>query len=210
MITNVVSVSRIKSPSYLHFWPLEGTLGGGGGDIHLRIVTMKWLYKRFTPHFLFRVSSPLNLNQKASSPFPLRPTFLTQTTPSKAFTMGSTNSNPNPTDTFVELAKNRRTYYALSPKSPVPDSRIEQLVHDAVLHVPSSFNTQSTRIVLLLHEQHQKLWDITTGIFEELVEAGKIPKEMWDGHTKPKLAAFKKGYGTVSDCSLMSHRENTN
>ncbi|KAK2755789.1 hypothetical protein FQN54_005939 [Arachnomyces sp. PD_36] len=109
--------------------------------------------------------------------------------------MGSTSSNP--TTTFVELAKNRRTHYALSPTSPVPDSEIEQLVKDAALHVPSSFNTQSTRLVLLLHDQHKKLWDLTIGVFEGLVEAGKIPKEMWEGHTQPKLQGMRNGYGTV-------------
>jgi predicted oxidoreductase (fatty acid repression mutant protein) len=114
--------------------------------------------------------------------------------------MGSISSNA--TDTFVELAKQRRTHYALSSKSPVPDARIEQLIRDAALHVPSSFNTQSTRLVLLLHDQHKKLWDLTIGVFEKLVEAGIVPKETWDSHTKPKLEGMKNGYGTVSFSAL--------
>ena len=104
---------------------------------------------------------------------------------------------PSPTDTFVELAKNRRTYYQLSAESPVPDSRIEELVRNAALHVPSSFNTQSTRLVLLLHDQHRKVWDLAIGIFENLVATGAIPQAVFENQTKPKLEAFKAGYGTV-------------
>lgn len=114
--------------------------------------------------------------------------------------MGSITSNA--TDTFVELAKNRRTHYSLSPESPVPDSSIEQLVRDAALHVPSSFNVQSARLVLLLHDHHRKLWDLTIGVLEGLFEAGTIPKEMWEGQTKPKLEGMKNGYGTVSRSPL--------
>jgi predicted oxidoreductase (fatty acid repression mutant protein) len=46
-------------------------------------------------------------------------------------------------------------------------------------------------VVLLLKEEHQKLWDIAINITEGLVAAGKVPKEMFENHTKPKLNAFR-------------------
>ncbi|PGH29326.1 hypothetical protein GX50_07935 [[Emmonsia] crescens] len=99
---------------------------------------------------------------------------------------------------LLELAKARRTVYKLSATSPVPDSEIQEIVDNAVLHVPSSFNTQSTRLVLLLREEHTKLWDITIKVFEDgLVASGKLPKATWESQTKPKLEGFRAAYGTI-------------
>ncbi|KAJ9301188.1 hypothetical protein DTO271G3_1323 [Paecilomyces variotii] len=101
------------------------------------------------------------------------------------------------TASLLELVKSRRSYYALKPESPVSDSVIEKIVEDSVLHVPSSFNTQTTRVLLLLKKEHEKLWDITIQIMEGLVAAGTIPKEAFEQSTKPKLEGFRNGYGTV-------------
>jgi hypothetical protein len=102
------------------------------------------------------------------------------------------------TSTLLDLVKARRTHYALKAESPISDAAIEKIVQDAVLHVPSSFNTQTSRVVLLLKEEHQKVWDIAISIMEGLVAAGTVPKEMFENHTKPKLEAFRGAYGTVS------------
>lgn len=113
-------------------------------------------------------------------------------------TMGSQVAFKNPaTVTLLELAKSRRTYYSLKAESPVPDSVIEKIVEDSVLHVPSSFNTQSTRVVLLLKKEHERLWNISLEIMEDLVAAGTIPKETFEQQTKPKFEGFRNGYGTV-------------
>ena len=60
--------------------------------------------------------------------------------------------------TFREALRHRRSYYALAPESPIDDARIEEIVRFAIKHVPSAFNSQSTRAVLLLHEHHDELW----------------------------------------------------
>lgn len=101
------------------------------------------------------------------------------------------------TQTLIEVAKNRRTYYNLGRNSPVPDSEIVELVNQAILHIPSSFNTQSTRIVVALHGDHEKVWDIAVEAFQPLVASGAVPQEVFDSQTKPKLDAFKAAYGTV-------------
>jgi predicted oxidoreductase (fatty acid repression mutant protein) len=113
--------------------------------------------------------------------------------------MGSTQvefNNPA-TSTLLELVKSRRTYYGLKAESPISDDAIESIVQNSVLHVPSSFNTQTSRVVLLLKEEHQKVWDIAIKAMEGLVAAGQVPKEMYENHTKPKLEAFRAAYGTV-------------
>ncbi|PWY65903.1 Nitroreductase [Aspergillus eucalypticola CBS 122712] len=113
--------------------------------------------------------------------------------------MGSTQPQfKNPaTTSLLELVKARRTYYGLKAESPISDDAIESIVANAVLHVPSSFNTQTSRVVLLLKEEHQKVWDIAIAAMEGLVAAGTLPKENFENQTKPKLEAFRAGYGTV-------------
>ncbi|KAL4983665.1 Nitroreductase-like protein [Aspergillus falconensis] len=101
------------------------------------------------------------------------------------------------TDTLVESAKARRTIYQLGSNSPVPDSEIEKLVYAAILNVPSAFNTQSTRLLVLLHREHERLWDIVTDIFQNLVKTGAIPEEVWEKQTSPKLQGFQAGVGTI-------------
>ncbi|KAJ5896794.1 uncharacterized protein N7473_006193 [Penicillium subrubescens] len=113
--------------------------------------------------------------------------------------MGSTavEFKNSATSTLLELVKSRRTYYGLKAESPISDDAIESIVQDSVLHVPSSFNTQTSRVVLLLKEEHKKVWDIAIGAMEGLVAAGHVSKEMFENHTKPKLDAFRAAYGTV-------------
>ncbi|KAJ5667433.1 hypothetical protein N7507_003297 [Penicillium longicatenatum] len=101
------------------------------------------------------------------------------------------------TTSLLELVKSRRTYYGLKAESPISDDAIERIVQDSVLHVPSSFNTQTSRVVLLLKEEHKKVWDIAISAMEGLVATGALPQEAYESSTKPKLNAFRAAYGTV-------------
>lgn len=113
--------------------------------------------------------------------------------------MGSTQPEfkNQATTSLLELVKSRRTYYGLKAESPISDDTIESIVRDSVLHVPSSFNTQTSRVVLLLKEEHQKVWDIALNALEALVVAGHVPRDQFESSTKPKLNAFRAAYGTV-------------
>ena len=94
--------------------------------------------------------------------------------------------------TLQKLAEKRRSIYALSNQLPVSNDEIVNLVEHAVLHTPSAFNSQSTRIVLLFGEDHKKLWDIT----EETLKVIVGDDEKFQG-TKDKIAGFRAGAGTV-------------
>ena len=91
-----------------------------------------------------------------------------------------------------QLAEKRRSIYALSNQLPVSNDEIVKLVEHAVLHTPSAFNSQSTRIVVLFGEDHEKLWDIT----EETLKVIVGDDEKFQG-TKDKIAGFRAGAGTV-------------
>jgi len=92
---------------------------------------------------------------------------------------------------FLEAIKTRRTYYNITNKAPISDDKVEEIVKEIVLHVPSSFNSQSSRVVVLFKKEHEKLWDFTSDVLKPIV-----PAEQW-GATEKKLASFKAGYGTI-------------
>ena len=94
--------------------------------------------------------------------------------------------------TFKEALRHRRSYYALAPESPIDDARIEEIVRFAIKHVPSAFNSQSTRAVLLLHEHHDELWKIVKRTLRAIVPEGAFTR------TEEKIEhSFAAGYGTV-------------
>ena len=92
---------------------------------------------------------------------------------------------------FYSVLKERRSFYEISPRSNISDERIAEVIEQAVLHAPSAFNSQSARVILLLGEQHKKLWDITKGILLEIVAPANRQQ------TEDKIASFSNGYGTV-------------
>lgn len=94
--------------------------------------------------------------------------------------------------TIKEALETRRSIYALGNTSPISDSEIENILKEAVKHVPSSFNSQSTRVVLLLGDQHKKLWSIVKETLRKIVPAEAF------GDTESKIdGCFAAGYGTV-------------
>lgn len=90
-----------------------------------------------------------------------------------------------------KAAETRRTIYALNDKLPVPAAEIVSVVEHAVKHTPSSFNSQSTRVLVLFGAEHKKLWQLTEQALAAIVPADKFQP------TKDKLASFAAGAGTV-------------
>lgn len=93
---------------------------------------------------------------------------------------------------FKEAVLHRRSYYSIDNKVTVPENEIKEVVNFAVKHVPSAFNSQSTRVVLLLGDHHKKLWNIVKETLRKLV-SDEIFK-----NTEAKINnSFASGYGTV-------------
>lgn len=92
---------------------------------------------------------------------------------------------------FYEAVQARRTYYGISKDTVVSDDRIAEIVTDAVKYTPSSFNSQSARVVLLIREQHDRFWDLTMESLKRVV-----PENAFQS-TEEKINSFKNGYGTV-------------
>lgn len=102
------------------------------------------------------------------------------------------SSTPIKADSVLDLIKARRTYYALNKELTVTPARIQEIVKEALRQVPSSFNSQSNRVIVLFGAEHDKLWDLTSEALKPIV-----PAEAWEG-TANKMAMFKAAGGTVS------------
>lgn len=92
---------------------------------------------------------------------------------------------------FLNAVKTRRSVYGISKDIPVSESRIQEIVEEAVNHTPSSFNSQSSRVVVLFGEQHDKFWDLTKETLRKIVPADSFAP------TEEKMGAFRSGRGTV-------------
>ena len=88
-----------------------------------------------------------------------------------------------------DAIKNRRSHYSISNESLITDDALKDIIHFAVMNVPSSFNSQSARLVLLLNGHHTKFWDI--------VKECLRPRSRDFNATEEKINSFAAGYGTV-------------
>lgn len=94
--------------------------------------------------------------------------------------------------TFEEAMKHRRSYYSIGSDSPVLDEEVVHVIRQAVKNVPSAFNSQTTRIVLLLGAEHHKLWSIVKETLRKLVPAEDFVK------SEAKIdGCFASGHGTI-------------
>lgn len=98
---------------------------------------------------------------------------------------------------FVEALKNRRSIYALGRNVDASNDQIVALIKEVVRESPSSFNSQSSRTVILLDDEVSAFWNelVATDLEATMKEQG-VPAEAIEG-TKAKLASFGAAKGTV-------------
>lgn len=92
---------------------------------------------------------------------------------------------------FYTAVADRRTFYGISKEAVISDEKIKEIINHAVKHTPSAFNSQSARVVLLLGNHHDRLWEITKEALRKIV-----PTEQF-GDTEEKINSFRNGYSTV-------------
>lgn len=94
--------------------------------------------------------------------------------------------------TFLETMESRRTFYAIDKNIKVSEAEIKSILEKIVLHVPSAFNSQTTRMILLLNKNHEKLWDITKETLRKIVKP-----EAFEATENKINGSFAAGYGTI-------------
>lgn len=92
---------------------------------------------------------------------------------------------------FLNEIKQRRTIYTIGKNVSLEQAEIENIIKDAVKHSPSAFNSQTSRVVILFGESHEKFWNIVRETLRDLISA-----EAFEG-TNIKINGFAAGYGTA-------------
>ena len=92
---------------------------------------------------------------------------------------------------FLKAVEDRRSFYGISKEPLISVDKIKEIIDHAVMHTPSAFNSQSARVVLLIGNHHDKLWDITKDALRKI-----LPEDNFSS-TEVKVNSFKSGYGTV-------------
>lgn len=113
--------------------------------------------------------------------------------PLSAFT---SSSSPTTAAPFLNAIKTRRTYYALNKTLPVSNDHITKIVEESIQAVPSAFNSQSNRAVVLFGAEHDTLWDIVADVVKD-----RVSEDQWDSASQ-RITGFKAAAGTVRPTSL--------
>lgn len=92
---------------------------------------------------------------------------------------------------FLEAASKRRTQYALGKNLSLSRDEVTALIQQAVKTSPSSFNSQSSRAVILWGAQSEKFWEIVKAELRKIVPAENFEP------TSKKIDGFAAGAGTV-------------
>ena len=92
---------------------------------------------------------------------------------------------------LFDAIKDRRSFYAIGKNPVISDEETLNIINHAVNYTPSAFNSQGSRVLVLLGDEHNKLWTITKDILKAIV-----PPENFSS-TEEKLTSFQNGYGTI-------------
>lgn len=92
---------------------------------------------------------------------------------------------------FLDIARKRRTQYALGNDIPIGQEQVTGLIQEAMRQAPSSFNSQSSRALILHGAQSVKFWEIVKDELRRIVPADAFPT------TEKKIDGFAAGAGTV-------------
>lgn len=94
--------------------------------------------------------------------------------------------------TFVSAISARRSQYALTDAAALSDSEIVDLIRSVAGEVPSAFNAQPQRAVVLFGEDHHRLWAIVHDALRAVVK-----DDTAFAATEQKIAGFDAAYGTI-------------
>ncbi|KAK0371146.1 nitroreductase [Colletotrichum limetticola] len=101
------------------------------------------------------------------------------------------------TTPFLDTIAARRSWYALGKHLTIDQGKMKAMVGHAIQSVPSSFNSQSSRAVVLFGSEHDKLWDIVTNVLK-----AQVTPDQWIS-TSQKTAGFKAAAGTSN--AMLQH-----
>ncbi|PQE21608.1 fatty acid repression mutant protein [Rutstroemia sp. NJR-2017a WRK4] len=96
------------------------------------------------------------------------------------------------TISLLDAIKGRSSLHTLSDDVDIPDSRVQEIVREGILHSPTPFNCQSGRAVVLVKAEHKKFWDLA----HESAKS-KVPTAVFEKVFAPRIKMFRAAYGTI-------------
>ena len=93
---------------------------------------------------------------------------------------------------FTDLQIKRRSIYALGKDLELSNQELIETIQGAVLNTPTAFNSQTSRVVILLNEESDAFWNEIA--YSELEKV--TPAEAFEA-TKERLAGFAQAKGTI-------------
>ncbi|ENV33093.1 nitroreductase family protein [Acinetobacter gerneri] len=93
---------------------------------------------------------------------------------------------------FLNLLHNRRTIYNISRNVNASPEHLTDLIQTAIKQSPSSFNSQSSRAVILFNGEHEKFWNFVKDALKAYAK-----DEASAAKTNAKIDTFIAGFGTV-------------
>lgn len=94
--------------------------------------------------------------------------------------------------TFLDAVLLRRSRYALSAETTLADEALADMLRQLVKNLPTAYNMQNTRLVLLTGEAHKTLWNhIVLEALRAVAKPERFPA------TQQKIAGFAAGYGSL-------------
>ena len=92
----------------------------------------------------------------------------------------------------TDLQTKRRSIYALGKDVELSNQELIDTIQGAVLNTPTAFNSQTSRVVILLDEESDAFWNEIA--YSELEKV--TPAEAFEG-TKERLKGFAQAKGTI-------------
>lgn len=92
---------------------------------------------------------------------------------------------------FLQHMQKRRSIYHIGRQLSQDVDQIDALIREAVRLSPSSFNSQTSRVVTLYGASHQKFWNIVLETLRKIVPAEAF------ANTQAKIESFAAGFGTA-------------
>ena len=95
---------------------------------------------------------------------------------------------------YIPALAERHSEYSLGNEVQAPLEEVRQLLQDVLLYVPSGFNSQPVRMVLLSGEKHLAHWDLVGEILMHKIGIERYEKSAARDRIEN---VFKKALGTV-------------
>lgn len=90
-----------------------------------------------------------------------------------------------------KLMQERKSVYKIGRQTEVSPDQVAERLEEVVTDIPSAFNSQSPRLVLISGEKHEKVWDLIDASQKEALRPDSYAS------MATRFADAKKGLGTV-------------